>query len=74
MRIGYPCINRTLDCNANSTFRLRSYTETRLKNSIKNNLDCLRRILRFNLENRLCFFRISSNLVPFASHPINRFN
>ena len=74
MRIGYPCVNRTLDCSASSTFRLKSYSEARLKTSIKNNLDCLRRILQFNLENRLFFFRISSDLVPFASHPINRFS
>lgn len=74
MRIGYPCINRTLDCTANSTFRLKSYSENRLKSSIKNNLECLRRILQFNFENRLFFFRISSDLVPFASHEINKFN
>ena len=74
MRIGYPCINRTLDCSVSSTFRLKSYSEDRLKTSIQNNLNCLRRILQFNLENRLCFFRISSDLVPFASHPVNRFS
>ena len=74
MRIGYPCINRTIDCTANSTFRLKSYSENRLKDSIKNNLSCLRKILQFNLEHRLLFFRISSDLVPFASHPINKFN
>jgi UV DNA damage endonuclease len=74
MRIGYPCINRTVDCTANSTFRLKSYSETRLKDSIKNNLNCLLKILQFNLEHKLLFFRISSDIVPFASHPINRFN
>jgi UV DNA damage endonuclease len=74
MRLGYPCINRTIECKATSTFRLKSYSETRLKDSIKNNLDCLLRILQFNLEHRLFFFRISSDIVPFASHPINRFN
>jgi len=74
MRIGYPCINRTLNCSASSIFRLKSYSEARLKTSIENNLDCLLRILQFNLENRLYFFRISSDLVPFASHPVNRFS
>jgi len=74
MRIGYPCINRTIDCTTNSTFRLKSYSETRLKDSIKNNLVCLRKILQFNLEHKLLYFRISSDIVPFASHQINKFN
>lgn len=74
MRIGYPCINRTIGCSANKTFRLKSYSKDRLEKTIKNNLDCLERILTFNRENKIFFFRITSDLIPFASHPINKFN
>jgi UV DNA damage endonuclease len=74
VRIGYPCINRTISCSGNKTFRLKSYSETRLKETIHNNLDCLQHILKFNLEHHLLFFRITSDLVPFASHPINTFD
>ena len=73
MRIGYPCINRTIGCKANQNFRLKSYSENRLKNAIENNLDCLERILVFNRKNKLFFFRITSDLIPFASHPVNKF-
>jgi len=74
MRIGYPCINNSIDCKSDRTFRLKSYSEERLKKTIKNNLDCLLRILEFNLEHEILFFRITSDLVPFASHPICQFN
>ncbi len=74
MKIGYPCINLTIDCQANKTFRIRNYSQERLLESIKNNLDCLIKILQFNKENGILFFRISSDLIPFASHPICKFD
>jgi len=74
MKIGYPCINWTIGCSSGSTFRLRSYSESRLKEIIKTNLDCLLKILEFNAKHGIFFFRITSDLVPFASHPVNTFN
>jgi len=42
--------------------------------TVKSNLACLAKILRFNVKHNILFFRITSNIVPFASHPICNFD
>jgi UV DNA damage endonuclease len=74
MKLGYPCINRTIGCSADRTFRLKSYSERRLVTTVNNNLACLEKIFKYNVEHNILFFRITSELVPFASHPICEFN
>ncbi len=74
MKIGYPCINLSIGCTANSTFRLKFFSRENLIRKVNNNLECLQKILEFNVENNILFFRIGSGLVPFASHEICEFN
>jgi UV DNA damage endonuclease len=70
MKIGYPCINRSLDCRVNRGFRLASYSQERMADCVSGNLDCLMEMLEYNRGYHMLFLRISSDLIPFASHPV----
>lgn len=72
MKIGYPCLNRTLGVRTDLTFRLASYTPARFRETVQRNLDGLRQTLDYNVRNQLRFFRISSMTIPFGGHPICR--
>lgn len=56
------------------TFRLCNYSVPRHSAMIKENLANLVRILEFNNTSHINFFRISSKIIPFASHPVCKLN
>jgi UV DNA damage endonuclease len=70
LRVGYACVNTTLPSSAR-TVRLANATPDRLRDVIAGNLDALEAILRWNGAHGIEVFRVTSNLIPFASHPVN---
>ncbi|MBD3312577.1 UV DNA damage repair endonuclease UvsE [archaeon] len=74
MRIGYACVNTVIGCSSSRTFRLKNYSEEKLLITIKENLKCLEKILKWNVKHNILFFRVSSQLIPFASHPVCKFD
>jgi UV DNA damage endonuclease len=74
MKIGYPCINNNIPRTYPSNFKLATYSENKLIQTVRGNLIHLSQILDYNVNHGLLFFRISSDLIPFASHPICKLN
>ena len=70
MRLGYACVNTELP-SAARTMRLANATPERLREVTALNLDALEAILRWNVAHDIDVFRISSNTIPFGSHPVN---
>ena len=70
LRVGYACVNTQLPSSAR-TLRLANATPGRLRELTAANLDALEAILRWNERHGVQVFRVTSNLVPLASHPAN---
>jgi len=71
-RIGYACINMTTGIPLNKTCRLANASEEKMREIIASNLSGLKKVLEWNRDNNIKLFRISSQTIPFASHPINK--
>ncbi len=61
----------SIDASTSRTCRLRNATPERLAELIGANLADLLCVLEFNVERGVLLYRISSHLIPFASHPVN---
>ncbi len=75
MRIGYACL--TVGVNNIHSYRTcttKTYNEQLITEIVAHNLDVLLAVLKYNVKNRIKMFRISSDIIPLASHPINTLN
>ncbi|KIL47454.1 UV DNA damage repair endonuclease UvsE [Jeotgalibacillus campisalis] len=73
MRFGYACINLSIPTKFR-TCRLKTAEEKGLeyiKELTLSNFNQTLEAVKWNLQNDIYFYRFSSDLVPFATHPIN---
>jgi UV DNA damage endonuclease len=69
--LGYVATNYTIDACTARTCRLANATPERLRELISVNLADLERVFAFNAANDIHLYRMSSQVIPFASHPKN---
>ena len=70
-RLGFVASVLSEDISTSRTCRLKNATPDRLRELTEENLRALRAVLTFLERHRIRLYRISSNVVPFASHPAN---
>lgn len=71
MRIGYACLALGVPGSDLKTCAQRNADGPRLAALIAHNLKALERMVDYNLENGIRLYRISSDLIPFGSSPVN---
>ena len=71
MSIGYACLNiGTPDTNIRGLMQ-KSATPEKLTGVTAHNLAALEKMIDYNRKNNIQLFRISSDLIPFGSSPVN---
>lgn len=73
-RIGYACLNNDVNPNTYKTCRLSDISESRIRELVNHNLNVLDKTLDYNIRHNNKMFRVSSSLIPFASHNSNTLN
>ena len=71
MSIGYACLNiGTPNTNIRSVMQ-RNATPEKLTEVTAHNLEALEKMVDYNITNDIRLYRISSDLIPFGSSPVN---
>lgn len=70
-RLGYACLCLSLEPGSPRGTILRNASPERLRGLIELNLATLQQVIAFNVEHGVRLFRISSDVIPFGSHPVN---
>lgn len=79
VRLGYVAISKALDITTSSTITYTNYVNKgydtkKLFEITKNNINTLKEIMIYNVKNNIHFYRLTSKLVPLATHDKVSFN
>lgn len=72
MSLGYACILTGIPEIRLKSCTLRYAAEEKLKHITLHNIWALNDMIDYNIRNGIRLFRISSDIIPFGSHPVNR--
>ena len=73
IRLGYVALSKALEITTSSTMTYTQFEKEgkpydKLLNIINNNLNNLEKILNYNNKNNIHFYRLTSKLIPLATH------
>ena len=80
VRLGYACLSKTLEnTTSSSSFSYTNYLKEvnkmeKLSRIIISNLESLNKIIDYNIANNIHFYRLSSKLIPLATHEAVNFD
>ena len=74
MKIGYACLTVGVPGTKLRSCTMKNASPEVLEALIQSNLDSLNNVLDYNINNGIKLFRISSDIIPFGSHPVNSLN
>lgn len=71
MSIGYACLGLGIPNTSFRSCTQKNASPEKLKEIIASNLEALYYLLEYNIKNEIHLFRISSDIIPFGSSPVN---